>query len=84
MVILIHNFTVNLIGAEGLQLFIDAGIPVDENTVRDLVEQVLLDEIRGLAGQRTAADTERVAIVQQVPAPDQTVTEVQNVVSKIK
>ena len=40
------------IGRAGLQLFVDAGVPVDNNLVRELTREVLLEKVRTMLGQR--------------------------------
>lgn len=40
------------IGHRGMQLFIDAGMPVNNTLVDKLVNEVLQEKIRGMLGQR--------------------------------
>ena len=40
------------IGHRGLQLFVDAGCPVDNNLVRELTREVLLEKLQTMLGQR--------------------------------
>ena len=40
------------IGRAGLQLFVDAGVPVDNSLVRELTREVLLEKMQTMLGQR--------------------------------
>ena len=44
------------IGRQGLQLFVDAGCPVDNDLVSELTKQVLLEKIQTMLGQRPEQD----------------------------
>jgi len=39
-----------MIGLQGIQLFIDAGVPVDGRLVTDLVRHVILEKLNSLYG----------------------------------
>ncbi|XP_053401553.1 protein TALPID3-like isoform X2 [Mercenaria mercenaria] len=45
-------FVMDTIGHRGMQLFIDAGYPVDNSLVNRLVEEVLQEKVRTMLGQR--------------------------------
>ncbi|XP_057315241.1 TALPID3 protein-like isoform X2 [Hydractinia symbiolongicarpus] len=45
-----YNWIDNLIGLQGIQLFIDAGIPVDKDLIRDLVRGVIIERLNILFG----------------------------------
>ena len=72
----------NILGQAGVQFFVDAGIPVNDKIVNDLIEQVIVDEINNMAaGQRTADDQERRPVVPPVERqqkPGHLVAEVDN------
>ena len=44
------------IGRQGLQLFVDAGCAVDNDLVSQLTQQVLLEKIQSMFGQRPDQD----------------------------
>ena len=44
------------IGRQGLQLFVDAGCAVDNDLVSQLTQQVLLEKIQSMLGQRPDQD----------------------------
>lgn len=47
-------------GGAGLQLFVDAGVPVDSELIRQCVNEVLTETVALMLGQR---ETERVPVV---------------------
>ena len=47
-------FVAEALGQEGLQVFIDAGVEVDENLVNALIKEVVEERITSMVGQRTA------------------------------
>ena len=50
---------VNILGQSGVQFFVDAGLPVNEEIVKELVREVIQEQINSVtAGRRTATDTE--------------------------
>ena len=60
--------TADAVGQSGLQLFVDAGAPVDETLVHSLIKQVILEKITSSLGQVTAQDTQR-PLARQPPSP---------------
>ena len=62
-------FIMDSIGHRGMQLFIDAGYPVDNNLVDRLVKEVLQEKIRTMLGQRP--DSEDQTRLDQQRAEDQ-------------
>ena len=62
-------FIMDSIGHRGMQLFIDAGYPVDNNLVDRLVKEVLQEKIRTMLGQRP--DSEDQTRLDQKRAEDQ-------------
>ena len=40
-----------------MQLFVDAGAPVDDKLVNALIKQVISEKITGMVGQATSTDT---------------------------
>ncbi|XP_013407678.1 protein TALPID3 isoform X2 [Lingula anatina] len=46
------------LGEDGFQLFVDAGVPVNESLVSGLVKEVLMEKIAGMLGEREAEKTE--------------------------
>ena len=57
------------IGREGLQMFVDAGLPVDERLVNALVKEVLLEKMSTLTGQYTATDHDGPSPPKEAPRP---------------
>lgn len=58
------------IGRSGLQLFVDAGCPVDNSLVRELTREVLQEKIQSMLGQRPdqevpALSTDATTVLQQ-------------------
>ena len=51
--------TADMLGPSGIQLFVDAGAPVDDNLVNQLVKDVLVEKIRGMMGEHTAQHDEK-------------------------
>ncbi|XP_064621520.1 TALPID3 protein-like [Lineus longissimus] len=62
-----HSGIAETIGQGGLQLFVDAGAPVDEILVNDLVREVLLEKIAAMTGRRTADQDEQAKRPQPKP-----------------
>lgn len=49
-------FVMDSIGHRGMQLFIDAGCPVDNTLVNRLIDEVLQEKVRSMLGQRPDAE----------------------------
>ncbi|XP_074662828.1 uncharacterized protein LOC141915258 [Tubulanus polymorphus] len=62
-----HSPIAGAMGQAGLQLFIDCGDSVDEDLIRDLVKEVLMEKISTALGDRTAVSED--LLVTPVPAP---------------
>ena len=46
------------VGQKGLQLFIDAGVPIDAEMVNALMKEVIMEKIASTLGQMTSQDSE--------------------------
>lgn len=62
--LLFASSTVEAAGGGGLQLFVDAGIPVDSQLVRQFVDEALAEIIAIMLGQR---QSESKTLVQEPP-----------------
>lgn len=49
-------FTVDTIGQHGVQLFVDAGRPVDDSLVTALIREVLAEKIAAMLGEKLELD----------------------------
>lgn len=65
---LISYFVAGSIGREGLQMFIDAGVPVDDHLVNALIQDVILEKISSMVGQQEGEEP-RMASRVEPPAP---------------
>lgn len=53
-----------------MQFFVDVGQPVDEHLVNALLKEVIIEKIKSVtAGQRTAADDEKIRHIVSTPKP---------------
>ena len=43
-------FSENVIGLKGLQMFVDAGVPIDRNLVDELIRSVLIEMLETMYG----------------------------------
>ncbi|KAL4237536.1 hypothetical protein ACF0H5_002250 [Mactra antiquata] len=68
-------FVMDTIGHRGMQLFVDAGHPVDNTLVNKLVEEVLLEKIRTMLGQRPDSEDIRQPVKSDEPQWEEPVSE---------
>ncbi|KAJ8308317.1 hypothetical protein KUTeg_013191 [Tegillarca granosa] len=52
-------FVMDSIGRAGLQIFVDAGQPVDNNLVNALIREVLIEKVSSMLGQRPGEESAR-------------------------